>query len=71
MKTARTPDPQLPWYKQFWPWLLIGLLMTSVVMGLVFAYVATHGTDPVIDDDYYQHGLTINKDLDKPPTAKH
>lgn len=63
------------WYKQFWPWLLIVLLGVSVITSLIFVYIAVNNQDPVVDGNYYKHGLTINEQLDKiqpaEPTQQH
>ncbi len=37
-----------PWYRQFWPWFVIGLLSSAVVGSLVSAYLAVHTTDVVL-----------------------
>ena len=70
MNTAADSD-SVAWYKQFWPWFLITLLMSSVSMGLLFAYLAIHGADPIIDKNYYQSGLDINKELADKSQSKH
>lgn len=62
--TNRHTLDNVSWYKQFWPWLLIGLLGVSVISSLVFVYIATSNQDPVVDGNYYKHGLTINEQLD-------
>lgn len=64
-----TPDT-VSWYKQFWPWLLIALLGVSVISSLVFVYIATSNQDPVVDGNYYKHGLTINEKLDNTAPAQ-
>ena len=66
-----TQKDTVAWYKQFWPWFLITLLFSSIGMGLLFAYLAIHGADPIIDDNYYQHGLDINKELAEKSQDKH
>ena len=68
---AGTEKDSVAWYKQFWPWFLITLLLSSIGMGLLFAYLAIHGADPVIDENYYRHGLDINKELAEKPQEKH
>jgi len=35
----------------------------AVVASFVSAYLAVHGADPVVDENYYQHGLQINAEL--------
>ena len=41
----------------------------AVIGSLVSAYLAIHGADPVIDENYYQHGLEINRELAKQPAS--
>ncbi|UXZ53455.1 FixH family protein [Halomonas sp. 7T] len=50
-----------PWYKQFWPWFLLGLLFTSIVLSTTFAVVSIKTADGmVVQEDYYEHGKAIN-----------
>jgi len=58
---ATTISSKLPWYKQGWPWILISIPFTSVCVGSYFAYIATHGTDPMVQEQYYAAGQSINK----------
>jgi hypothetical protein len=55
--------PQLPWYRQFWPWVLIGLPATAVIASLTTVYIAVKGRDSLVVDDYYKAGLAINQEL--------
>jgi hypothetical protein len=52
-----------PWYREPWPWILMSGPAVAVVASLVSAYLAVVGADPVIDEDYYEHGLQINREL--------
>ena len=52
-----------PWWKHGYVWLLISGPAAVVVAGLVTARIAVATTDPVIDADYYRHGVEINKQL--------
>ena len=52
------------WYKQFWPWFLIILPLVVVIASLYTVYLAVSDPDPVIEDDYYHQGLTINKRIE-------
>jgi len=38
-----------PWYRYFWPWLVIGLLGSAVIGSLTSAYLAVHTTDVVLE----------------------
>ncbi len=55
----------VPWYKQFWPWFLIALPLTSVIVGVVFLMLALHNPDDLVVDDYYRQGLAINRTIDR------
>lgn len=55
----------IAWYRQFWPWFIFGLPAIVVIASLITVYIAVRNPDPVIDGDYYKHGLTINEQLDK------
>jgi uncharacterized protein len=54
-----------PWYREPWPWILMSGPVAAVIGSLVSAYLAFHGADPVIDENYYQHGLQINRELER------
>lgn len=60
-----------PWYKQFWPWFLIGLLLTSVAVSSTFAVLSIRTADGlVVQEDYYEHGKAINVVLAKQERAR-
>jgi hypothetical protein len=52
-----------PWYRQFWPWLLIALPGTVVVASIVTLFIAINSADDIVADDYYKQGLAINRAL--------
>lgn len=52
-----------PWYRQFWPCFLLGILMMSICSGLTMAFLAINSADGLVKDDYYKDGLAINKVL--------
>ncbi|MGB3727554.1 MAG: FixH family protein [Glaciecola sp.] len=54
-----------PWYKQFWPWFLIAIPFSSLIVGSQVIRLATDGTNSMVVDDYYKEGKTINARLDK------
>ena len=56
-----------PWYKQFWPWLVIFFPAAAVVAGTATVIIAVVTDDGLVDDDYYKKGLLINisKKLDR------
>ncbi|WP_100657305.1 FixH family protein [Alteromonas flava] len=59
-----------PWYKQFWPWFLIAVPLSSFIVGFIVLHLATNTTDSLVVDDYYKEGRAINARLDKIQTAK-
>lgn len=70
-KTAQNNAGRLDttsWYRQFWPWFLIVLPGTVVVASLITVYIAVTHQDPLVDGNYYKHGLTINERLETPAT---
>jgi hypothetical protein len=69
--TKRLPasDTQ-PWYRQFWPWVLILLPASTIVASLFTAYIANRGADDLVADDYYKNGLAINLQLEKQQRAQ-
>jgi len=50
-----------PWYKQRWPWLLMSVPFSSIIVGSYFAYNSIYGADPMVQDQYYAAGQSINK----------
>jgi hypothetical protein len=59
--TEATQSPA--WYREPWPWILMSGPALAVIGSLLSAYLAVVGADPVIDENYYQHGLQINQEL--------
>jgi len=65
-----TPSPgSKPWYAQFWPWVLIGLPVISVVFSVATLVVAIRNGDSLVRDDWYTRGLAINRDLGRAEAA--
>lgn len=60
------PATSKPWWKYVSVWLLFSGPAVVVVAALVTAWIAVHGQDPVIDENYYQNGLNINQQLAHP-----
>ncbi len=61
---------QKPWYRQFWPWALLSVPITSVILSMIMLTVAINGQDTVVVDNYYKEGLGINEALGKDQFAK-
>jgi len=65
-KTATLP----PWYKQLWPWVLIGVPLAAIIVSGVLIYFAVTTKDTLVSDHYYKDGLAINEVLDLEQKAK-
>lgn len=54
-----------PWYKHLWPWIIIGILTTSVCLSLAMVSIAVRNPDNLVNDNYYEAGKGINRSLDR------
>lgn len=59
-----------PWYKQFWPWFIIAIPGSSVIVGVVMITLALQDTGGLVREDWYKEGMAINQRLDKQNKAK-
>lgn len=60
-----SPTAETPWYKQFWPWFMLSLLLSSVIFSMVFLFFSVRYYDGSVTADYYKKGLAINEQLAK------
>ena len=65
----QTGNTVTPWYKQFWPWVLIGLPTSVVIASITTYFLAINGIDSVTSKDYYKEGLAVNADLERDKKA--
>lgn len=49
-----------PWYKQFWPWVLIALPLISIVAGLSTLYIAVVNKDALVIEKWRKDGKAIH-----------
>ncbi|MCX9157040.1 FixH family protein [Niveibacterium sp. 24ML] len=66
----QSPEAPRPWYREPWPWILMGLPGSVVVAGFITLYLAAHNTDGLVVDDYYKEGLSINRTLGRQQAAR-
>ncbi|MDH4554587.1 hypothetical protein E8F11_05230 [Pseudomonas sp. BN417] len=66
----QSETPVSPWYKQFWPWFILGILGTSVVLGTTMLVIATRNPPSLVSDNYYEVGKGINTSLERENLAR-
>lgn len=59
----------LPWYKEYYVWLLILFPLLAVIGGIVTTILAVQSDDGLVVDDYYKQGLEINRTLERDKVA--
>ena len=69
VNSHQTFEPPV-WYKQFWPWFLMGLPASVVVACGFTIYLALSSPFALVSDDYYKDGLGINRNLDQVRVAQ-
>ena len=62
-------EPPVPWYRQFWPWFLIGLPAAVVIAGFTTLFIALNNPHSMVNDSYYEEGLAINRSLEQDTAA--
>lgn len=63
-------SPVNPWYKEFWPWFILGILGFSIVLGIGLLVFASQNPPGLISDNYYDVGKGINTSLERENLAK-
>ncbi|BCD89481.1 hypothetical protein PSm6_58880 [Pseudomonas solani] len=66
----QSESPASPWYKQPWPWFILGILGTSVVLGTSMLVIAIKNPPSLVVDNYYDVGKGINTSLEREELAK-
>ena len=56
-----------PWWHFGHVWLVLSGPAIVVVAGFITLYLAMSGADPVVDENYYQKGIEINRTLGAAP----
>ncbi len=63
--TDSLPTPPAPWYRQPMVWFIIGIPLSSVVVGIVMLTLSIQSYDGLVVDDYYKRGKEINRVLER------
>ncbi len=66
---TQAPPSQQPWWHFGYVWLVLSGPAIVVVAGFVTLYLAVSGADPVVDQNYYQKGIEINRTLATTPES--
>ena len=66
---STSSTPATPWWKFGYVWLVVSGPLIVVVASFLTFYVAVRGMDPIVDENYYQTGLDINKTLAAKPES--
>jgi len=58
------------WWRQPWPWIILGMLGSVVMASFVTLYIAATTQDSLVESDYTKAGKTINLRLEKDHEAE-
>ena len=50
-----------PWYRQFWPWFILGLLAVSMAASLTAATIAILGRDADVRDEWIEDAKAVRR----------
>jgi hypothetical protein len=70
MSDSQTDRNVQPWYREPWPWFLIGVPLATVIAGIATLVIAIRSPNALVVDDYYKAGLAINQEKERLNTAK-
>ncbi len=62
-------DP-VPWYRIPLVWLIIGIPLSSVIVGMIMLILSIRSFDGLVADDYYKRGKEINLVLKRDQYAR-
>ncbi|WP_267897794.1 FixH family protein [Neisseria chenwenguii] len=65
----QTGNNAKPWYKQFWPWLLMAGPIFVVIASVSMFFVAKFSMTDLVTDDYYKDGKHIDIQLHRDEEA--
>jgi hypothetical protein len=64
-----TTEKPAPWWKFGHMWMVVGGPAIVVVASFITLYLAITRPDPVMDQNYYQKGLELNKTMGVNPSS--
>lgn len=66
----QSPPASQPWWRQPWPWALIALPGSMVVIGFVLLGVAVHARDSLVTPHPYERGLRVGSSIEQARMAR-
>jgi len=63
-------QPGRAWYREPWPWIVMAPPAVAVIAGTATWWIAAHGADGLVAEDYYRQGLAVNRDLAREARAR-
>lgn len=69
MNEINNQKQTLPWYKEYYVWLIIFFPLLAVLAGIATTIMAINSYDGLVVDDYYKQGLEINRTLERDQSA--
>ena len=66
----QSPLAVQPWWRQPWPWALIALPGTMVVIGFALLAVAVHTRDSLVTAHPYERGLRVGSSIEQARRAR-
>lgn len=69
MTEQKMVEQKKPWHKHPLVWMMIAIPFSAVIMGVVMIWLAVDTDDGLVVDDYYKHGLEINRDISRDKKA--
>ncbi len=55
------------WWRNPYCWLILVGPITVVIAGIITAWIAIDGADPLVDKNYYQKGIELSKGVADTP----
>jgi len=63
------PKAGLPWYRYFWPWFIVTLVLASMTGAVATVVIAFSQRDSLVSESWYEMGTQINRRLESEMNA--